>query len=78
MHLDFIRKRKSANPTHFAQLVRLIKFWAKLQKQADDDFRFKSFMTELIVAKLADDGTPLNDYPTALMRFFNYIAVDGL
>ena len=77
MHLDFIRKRKSTNPTHFAQLVRLIKFWAKLQKQADDDFRFKSFMTELIVAKLADDGTPLNDYPTALMRFFNYIAVDG-
>ncbi len=26
MHLDFIRKRKVANPQHFAQMVRLIKF----------------------------------------------------
>lgn len=78
MHLEFLRKRKNANKIHFAQVVRLIKFWAKLQKQADEDFRFKSFMTELIVAHLADGGLPLNDYPAALSSFFNFLACDGL
>ena len=78
MHLQFLRKRKDANKTHFAQVVRLIKFWAKLQKQADENFRLKSFMTELILAHLADGGMPLGDYPTALSRFFNYLACDGL
>jgi predicted nucleotidyltransferase len=33
MHLDFIRKRKAACPQHFAQVVRLIKFWAGLRKR---------------------------------------------
>ena len=30
MHLEFIRKRKNANEKHFAQVVRLLKFWSKL------------------------------------------------
>ena len=59
-------------------MVRLIKFWAKLQKQADENFRFKSFMTELIGAHLADGGMPLNDHPVALSRFFNFLGCDGL
>ncbi|MER9491559.1 nucleotidyltransferase [Mesorhizobium sp. M0320] len=77
MHLDFIRKRKAANDTHFAQLVRLIKYWAKLRKQEDEGFRFKSFMTELIVAHLADGGTQLDDYPEAMQAFFTFIATDN-
>jgi hypothetical protein len=76
LHLQFIRKRKEAAKTHFAQVVRLVKYWAKLQKQ-NEDFRFKSFMTELIVAHLADAGTPLHDYPEALAAFFNFLASDG-
>lgn len=76
MHLDFIRKRKKANDKHFAQVVRLIKFWAGLRKQEDEDFRFKSFMVELILAYLADHGTPLADYPRALQKFFAFIAND--
>ena len=28
MHLEFVRKRKRANDKHFAQVVRLMKFWA--------------------------------------------------
>ena len=39
----------------------------------DEDFRFKSFMIELLWAHLADDGLALTDYPTALERFFAYI-----
>ena len=78
MHLEFVRKRKKANEIHFAQLVRLIKFWSNLRKQEDEGFRFKSFLVELIVAHLADRGTALDDYPEALAAFFNYIAVDDL
>ncbi len=77
MHLDFIRKRKAANDKHFAQMVRLVKFWAGLRKQENTDFRFKSFMIELILAHLADGGTSLNDYPEALSAFFTFLATDA-
>lgn len=68
LHLEFARKRKQAQPTHFAQIVRLVKFWARRMKQEHDGFRFKSFMIEMILAKLADDGTDLSDYPRRCRR----------
>ena len=76
MHLDFIRKRKKENERHFAQVVRLLKFWAELQKRENQGFRFKSFMIEMIVAYLADHGAVLNDYPEALQAFFTFLATD--
>ncbi|AOG03881.1 CBASS oligonucleotide cyclase [Bosea sp. RAC05] len=77
-HVQFAQKRKSASPTHFAQVVRLAKFWAKRKKDESEDFRFKSFMIELIMAHLADRGLDMSDYPTALRGFFDYIAQTGL
>lgn len=77
-HLEFARKRKAANDVHFAQLVRLVKFWARLMKQERDGFRFKSFMIEMILAHLADTGLDLSDYPEALQHFFTYVATSGL
>lgn len=77
MHLEFIRKRKTANDKHFAQVVRLVKFWAGLRKQEDEGFRFKSFMIELILAHLAGQGVTLSDYPEALAAFFTFLATDG-
>jgi hypothetical protein len=76
MHLEFIRKRKSFNDKHFAQVVRFMKFWSQLLKQQDENFRFKSFMIELIVAYLVDGGLALNDYPSALGKIFAFIAND--
>lgn len=76
MHLDFIRKRKAANDKHYAQIVRFMKFWSQLIKQQDENFRFKSFMIELIVAYLADRGLVLSDYPSALAKIFAFIAND--
>lgn len=78
LHLEFIRKRKTAQPTHFAQVVRLAKFWARRVKQEREGFRFKSFMVELIMARLSDTGTDFSDYPNALQAFFTYIARSGL
>jgi hypothetical protein len=42
--------------------------------KADESFRFKSFMIELILAKLADQGLSFSDYPEALQHFFTYLA----
>lgn len=76
MHLDFLRKRKGATPTHLAQLIRLVKYWARLKKQEDDEFRFKSFMVELITCHLADKGHKFDDYVEALASVFNYMVTD--
>ncbi|WP_137680561.1 CBASS oligonucleotide cyclase [Aurantiacibacter suaedae] len=78
LHLDFAGRRKKAQLKHFAQVVRLVKFWARRQKVERDGFRFKSFMIELILAKLCDDGLDLSDYPEALQHFFTYLATSGL
>jgi hypothetical protein len=74
LHLDFATRRKRAQEKHFAQVVRLVKFWARRMKQEHDGFRFKSFMIEMILAKLCDDGLDFSDYPEAIQHFFTYIA----
>ncbi len=78
LHLDFIRKRKDAHETHFAQTTRLIKFWAQHMKKSVEGFRFKSFMIEMILAHLSDNGQDFSDYPEALQHFFTYIARSDL
>ena len=78
LHLEFTRKRKRKQETHFAQVVRLVKFWARRMKQERDGFRFKSFMIEMILAKLCDDGVDFSDYPEALQSFFTYIGRSNL
>jgi hypothetical protein len=77
-HLEFAKKRKKAQEIHFAQVVRLIKFWAKRKKAEDPGFRFKSFMIEMLLAKLCDDGLDFSDYPEALQHFFTYLARSDL
>lgn len=78
LHLEFVRSRKKQHPDHFAQLVRYLKWWIRERKAADPDFKFKSFMAELLVAHLADDGLDLTDHTTALAEVFNYIVDSNL
>jgi tRNA nucleotidyltransferase (CCA-adding enzyme) len=74
LHLAFIRKRKNDYGDDFKQLVRLTKWWKRTERQNNgDDFRFKSFMIELIWAHLADRGLNLADYPEAMQAFFAYV-----
>ena len=77
LHKQFITARKKANKTHYRQIVRLLKYWVKQRKVENENFRFKSFMIELYVAHLADNGLPLGDYPEALAQIFAHIAKDG-
>ena len=78
LHLEFIRRRKESNPIHFAQVVRLVKWWANLRKDENPAFKCKSFLLELLVAHLADSGMELKNYPQALEQFFSYIVKTGL
>ncbi len=74
LHLEFGSKRKRAQERHFAQVVRLVKFWARFMKREREGFRFKSFMIEMILAKLCDDRLDFADYPEALQHFFTNVA----
>ena len=74
LHLEFIRNRKSAHDQHFAQVIRLVKFWAGGIKDEQPGFRFKSFMIEMILSHLCDRGLDFSDYPEALQHFFTYVA----
>lgn len=77
-HLEFIRIRKQKQETHYAQIIRLAKYWVRFMKTERDGFRLKSFMVELIMSKLLDRGTNFSDYPEALQSFFTYIATSNL
>jgi hypothetical protein len=78
LHLEFIRKRKEKQPTHFAQVIRLAKWWVDQRKMDTQGFDFRSFLVELILAKLADDGVVFDDYHSGLEHFFLYIQKTGL
>lgn len=77
-HLEFIRTRKQKQETHFAQVIRLAKYWVRFMKTEREGFKFKSFMVELVMAKLLDRGTDFSDYPEALQSFFTYLATSNL
>src|SRR5208283_5330346 len=49
-----------------------------IKKSEHDDFRLKSFMVELILSHLADEGLDFSDYPDALQHFFTYVARNNL
>jgi hypothetical protein len=55
-----------------------MKWWSKQQKDKDESFKCKSFMLELLVAYIADEGLDLSDYPTALEAIFSYIVKTDL
>ena len=73
LHLRFMSDRKRLYGDDYKQLIRIVKWWKRTK-----DLRFKSFMIELLWARLAATGTSLADYPTTLEDFFTYIVKSGL
>lgn len=78
LQLDFIRSRKDKCQTHFAQIIRLAKWWAKQRERDTDGFQLRSFAIELIMAKLLDQGKKFDDYHVGLEHFFSYIQKTSL
>jgi tRNA nucleotidyltransferase (CCA-adding enzyme) len=78
LHIEFIRKRKKKQPVHFRQVIRLLKWWANQRKVDTEGFTLRMFLVELIIAKLADEGSDFSDYHRGLETFFLYIQKTGL
>lgn len=77
LHIEFIRVRKERHSQHFAQVVRLLKWWVRERTKVDPGFQLKSFLVELLVAHLSDSGVDLSDYPVALESIFAYVVRSG-
>jgi tRNA nucleotidyltransferase (CCA-adding enzyme) len=80
MHVGFVKTRADRFPTHYRQLIRLAKWWSRYQKQGNDGFRCKSFLTEMLMAHVVDTeaGVTPSDYPSALEKYFAYIVKSQL
>jgi tRNA nucleotidyltransferase (CCA-adding enzyme) len=78
LHLDFIATRRKAYGSEFLELIRLTKWWKRQVVRENPDFKFKSFMIELIWCHLADGGIECGDYAKALEAFFSWIVKSGL
>lgn len=72
-HIEFIKKRRAAQPKHFAQTIRLLKWWARQRSQDPAPLKIRSFAIELLVSKVLDNGAVLSDYSEGLEAFFSYI-----
>lgn len=83
LHLEFIQSRRNAAGPNYRELIRLLKAWIREAKRNDEKLRCKSFLIELIVAHLWDNGwhgEPLavDDYPRAFEQVLSYIVGTGL
>jgi len=78
LHLEFIRVRKEKQHPHFAQVIRLAKWWVQQRESDTEGFTMRSFLVELIMAKLSDDGKEFDDYLLGLEEFFLYVQKTGL
>ncbi|WP_039798003.1 CBASS oligonucleotide cyclase [Nocardia araoensis] len=86
-HLEFLNKRKNQVGSEYKEFIRLVKkFISRATKEAEavgPELRFKSFLAELIVAHLWDngwngEGFAIKDYPRAFEQFFGYIVTTEL
>lgn len=83
LHLQFLKTRKDKAGDGYRELIRLLKAWIRESKQTDPELRCKSFLIELLVAHLWDNGwngKPLqvDDYPAAIEQVLAYIVRTGL
>lgn len=79
LHLSFMTTRRTAAGANYRELIRLLKAWIREAKRNDDQLRCKSFLLELLVAHLWDNGwngeaLAVNDYPRAFEQVLSYIA----
>jgi hypothetical protein len=83
-HLAFLNRRRAVAGGEYKEFIRLVKAFIKQSRfDEGDTFKFKSFLAELVVAHLWDNGwngEPLavKDYPRAFEQFLGYIARTGL
>lgn len=87
LHKEFLNTRRSQAGPEYREFIRLVKAFvhrAKTEAAASGpELRFKSFLVELIVAHLWDNGWlgkpfAIDDYPRAFEQFLAYIVMTEL
>lgn len=87
LHKEFLNSRRAQAGPEYKEFIRLIKAFvhrAKTEAAASGpELRFKSFLVELIVAHLWDNGWlskpfAIDDYPRAFEQFLAYIVMTEL
>jgi tRNA nucleotidyltransferase (CCA-adding enzyme) len=83
LHVAFLNARKKVAGAEYKEFIRLVKAFIKQAKFDDENLKFKSFLAELLVARLWDQGWngepfAVKDYPRAFEQFFGYIVRTGL
>ena len=72
LHLEFIRKHKNEYPL-YADIVRMTKWWRR-----EKDFKFKSFLIELLWCYMIDKKFVTEDLIGAFSAFLRYILTTQL
>jgi tRNA nucleotidyltransferase (CCA-adding enzyme) len=72
-HLSFIRTRRQSYGQNILELIRLTKWWKRQINTRQGEFKFKSFMIELIWAHIVAKGVTVTDYTKSLEQFFGWI-----
>lgn len=87
LHKEFLNKRRAQAGPEYKELIRLVKAFIRRAKDeaaaSGPELRFKSFLAELIVAHLWDNGWlskpfAIGDYPRAFEQFLAYIVMTEL
>jgi hypothetical protein len=83
LHIRFMQTRRVVAGPNYRELIRLLKAWIREAKRQDDQLRCKSFLIELVVAHLWDNGwngeaLAVNNYPRAFEQVLSFIARTGL
>ncbi|BBY29942.1 CBASS oligonucleotide cyclase [Mycolicibacterium sediminis] len=87
LHKDFLNRRRAQAGPQYKEFIRLVKAFVHRAKTeaaaAGPELRFKSFLVELIVAHLWDNGWlskpfAIDDYPRAFEQFLAHIVMTEL
>lgn len=87
LHKEFMNKRRAVAGPEYKEFIRLVKAFVHRAKDeaaaSGPELRFKSFLVELIVAHLWDNGWlskpfAIGDYPRAFEQFLAYIVMTEL
>ncbi len=78
LRIEFTLRRAANRSNGFAQTYGLVEFLLERKRVSDPSFHFKSFLTELLLARLFDLHVDMTDPSEAIERVFQYIDETGL
>ena len=78
LRIEFTLRRSANRSNGFARTYGLVEFLLERKRVSDPSFHFKSFLTELLLARLFDLEVDMTDPSEAIERVFQYVDETGL